>query len=65
MALIIPTIAQSTEMNAEHITTDLKVRATLIADRAGNISSAEMSSEPTRFIARTIIIAVITAMKRL
>ena len=34
-------------------------------DRAGNIIKADISSEPTRFIASTIITAVITAISRL
>ena len=36
-----------------------------IADNAGNTRSAVMSSEPTRFIASTMITAVITAIIRL
>ena len=37
----------------------------LIADSAGKITSAEISREPTKFIASTIITAVITAISRL
>ena len=37
----------------------------LIADKAGKITRAEISSDPTRFIASTIITAIITAIKRL
>ena len=65
IAAIIPKIAHTVEMIAEHITTPLKVRATRIAERAGKISSAEMRREPTRFIPKTMITAVITATKRL
>ena len=41
------------------------VTAVLIALIAGKIISAEISSEPTRFIARTIITATTTAISRL
>ena len=36
-----------------------------IADRAGKITSAEISREPTRFIASTIITPTTTAIRRL
>lgn len=62
---IIPKAAHITEMTAEHIVTLLKLLKILIAERAGKIISAEISREPTRFIAITIIIAVITAIIRL
>ena len=65
IAEMIPNIAQATDITVERMTTRLKVRQTRIAESAGNITSAEISSEPTRFIARTIIIAVTTAIKRL
>ena len=61
----IPSAAQHTERNAEQIVTDLKLLNTRIADRAGKITSAEISSEPTRFIAITIITAIIIAIIRL
>ena len=61
----IPMIAQVIEIIVERITTRLNVRHIRIEESAGNITSAEMSSEPTRFIARTIITAVTTAMSRL
>ena len=54
----IPDKAQSTDMIIEHIVTDLKFLNTRIADIAGNIMSADMSSEPTRFIASTITTAI-------
>ena len=63
--IIIPSNEQTTPNIAEQIVTDLKLLKTLIADRAGKITSAEMRSEPTRFIARTIITAIITAIIRL
>lgn len=60
-----PTNAHITEITAEHITTLLKLLKSLIEESAGNIISADISSEPTRFIASTIIVAVIIAMSRL
>ena len=44
--------------------TEKKLRQTRIADRAGNTTSAEISSDPTRFIARTITTAIRTAMRK-
>jgi len=61
----IPMVAHITEITAEQIITFLKLLNTLIADIAGNIISADVSSAPTRFIASTIIIAVIIATIRL
>lgn len=63
--IIIPNTAPNTERIAEYIITDLKLVITLIADKAGNTKRAVISSEPTRFIASTIITAVITAIIRL
>ena len=45
---------QPADSAAEHIVTLRKLLNTLIAESAGKTTSAEMSSEPTRFIARTI-----------
>jgi len=47
------------------ITTALKFLKILIADNAGNIIRADTRSEPTRFMARTIITAITTAMEML
>lgn len=60
-----PNTAHSTEIIAERITTPLKFWINLMDDRAGNIIKADIRSEPTRFIASTIITAVITAISRL
>ena len=60
-----PIPAQITDRIAEQIVTLLKLLNTLIADRAGKIISAEISREPTKFIAITMIIAVIMAIIRL
>lgn len=65
MDIIIPESAHITDKTAEHIVTLLKLLKSFIADSAGKITSADMSSEPTRFMASTIITAVITAMIRL
>ena len=62
---IMPATAQRTEITAEHKITDLKSLNTLMEDNAGKITSADISKEPTKFIARTIIDAVIIAIKRL
>ena len=61
----IPTRAQVTDITVANITTLLNVLIIRIAESAGKITRAEIRSEPTRFIARTIMIAVITAIKRL
>ena len=60
-----PIIEQNTEMQAEQIVTDLKLLKTLIALRAGKITNAEINNDPTRFIAKTIIIAIIIAITKL
>ena len=60
-----PIIEHNIDKTAEQIVTDLKFLYTLIADNAGNITNAEISNEPTSFIARTIIIAVIMAIDKL
>ena len=65
MAMNIPVTAQITAITDELIITERKLLKILIAERAGKIISAEMRSAPTRFIARTIITAIITAIKRL
>lgn len=60
-----PVPAQNTAVTAEQIITLLKLRNIRMAVIDGNIISAEISSEPTRLMARTIITAVITAIIRL
>ena len=60
-----PAIEQTTETAAEQIVTERKLLKTLIAERAGKITRAEIKREPTRFIARTIITAIIIAITRL
>lgn len=62
---MIPASAQTTEITPAQITTPLKFCITRIADSAGKITSAEISREPTRFIASTMITAVMTAIRLL
>lgn len=62
---IIPAAAQITEIIDEQIVTLLKLLKIRIAESAGKIISADTSSEPTRFMARTIIIAVMIAIIKL
>lgn len=61
----IPTSAQTMEDAAENIVTFLKFLKMNIAETAGKIMSAEIRSEPTRFIASTIMTAMKTAIMRL
>jgi len=65
MEIAIPRTAHTTDRMAEQMVTDLKLLYTLMLESAGKITSAEISREPTRFIARTIITAIITAIKKL
>ena len=60
-----PVSAQVTLTMTEQIVTDLKLLNTRIAESAGKITSAEMRSEPTRFIASTMITAMMIAITRL
>lgn len=63
--IIMPTNVQITDKQTEHITTERKLLNILMAESAGKIISAEIKSEPTRFIARTTITAIIIAIIRL
>ena len=65
IAVMRPTAAQTTERMPAQIVTARKLLNTRMADRAGKITSAEMSSEPTRFMASTIMTAMMTASSRL
>ena len=60
-----PSSAQHTDSTAEQTVTERKLLNTRMAESAGKITSAEMSSEPTRFIASTMITATMTAISRL
>ena len=61
----IPAKAHITEIIAANIVTDLKVLNILIAERAGKITRAEISREPTKFIATTMIKAITIAISKL
>lgn len=60
-----PAVALKTDNTAALIVTERKDLNNLIADNAGKITSAEIRSEPTRFIASTMITAITTAISRL
>ena len=62
IAVTMPASAPRTEMTAEHMDTFRKLRHTCIAEIAGKMIRAEISSEPTRFIASTMITAITTAI---
>ena len=64
-AIKIPVMAHATEMIAEQMVTERKLLKRRIAEMAGKITSAEMRSEPTRFMASTMITAMMTAITRL
>ena len=61
----IPIAVQETDKIAEHIVTDLNDLKMRIALNAGKIIKAEISNEPTRFIAKTMMTAVTTAINKL
>lgn len=60
-----PSAVQHTESTAEHTVTARKLLYTRMADSAGKTTSAEISKEPTRFMASTITMAIVTAISRL
>ena len=60
----IPKKEPATPKAAEHSTVDRKLRQKRIADRAGKMISAEIKRDPTRFMARTMITAVTTAISK-
>lgn len=63
--IIMPDKAHTTENIAEQIVTARKFLNKRIAESAGKITRADISREPTRFIANTMMTAMITAIKRL
>ena len=65
IATRIPTSEQMTEMIAAATVTEKKLLNTRIAESAGNTTNAETSNAPTRFIARTMMTAMMMAMRRL
>ena len=54
-----------TANTAENTVTDLKLLKSLMAESAGKMIRAEISSEPTRFMASTMITAMTTAIRKL
>ena len=58
----IPDAAPKTEMTHEKTVTPLKLLNNIIAEIEGKIINADIKSEPTRFIAKTIIIAITEAI---
>ena len=60
-----PVTEQMTETIAEQTVTERKLLKTRIAERAGKMTRAEIKSEPTRFIASTMITAMMIAITRL
>ena len=60
-----PASAQHTESTAEQIVTERKLLKSRMADMAGKIIRAEISRDPTRFIASTMITAITVAISRL
>jgi hypothetical protein len=63
--IIIPKNAHTTDNIAEKIVTLLNVLNILMDESAGKITSADIRSEPTRFIASTMMTAMITAIRKL
>ena len=62
---VMPSTAQTTDSAAEHMVTRRKSSQILMADKAGNMTRADTSRDPTRFMARTMMTAMITAIIRL
>ena len=60
-----PVTEHTTETTAEQMVTLRKLLKTRIAERAGKITRADIKREPTRFIASTIMIAMMIAITRL
>lgn len=65
MEVRIPAAAQNTERTAAQKVTARKLLNNLMADMAGKITRAEISKDPTRFMAITMTTAVTTARIRL
>ena len=65
MEMMIPKKAHMTDSTAEQIVTLLQLLKSRMADNAGKMTKAEIRSDPTRFMARTIITAITIAISRL
>ena len=57
-----PTNAQITEITADTITTPRKLYIKRIAESVGKIINADINKDPTNFIPKTIITAIIMAV---
>ena len=62
---MIPKSAQTTDNIAEKTVTERKLLKILIEDSAGKMTSADTRREPTRFIASTMMTAIIVAITKL
>ena len=60
---MMPMAVHTTEIIAEQMVTDLKDLNIRILLKAGKIINAEINNEPTKFIAKTMIMAVTTDRK--
>ena len=60
-----PAVALKTDNTAALIVTERKDLNNRIADNAGKLQVLKSESEPTRFIASTMITAITTAISRL
>ena len=65
MEMRIPTAAHSTDTTAEKTVTLKKLLHSRMAERAGKIINAEISREPTKFMASTMMTAITTAISKL
>ncbi len=65
MEITMPKKAQHTDKTAAHTVTDKKCLNNCMAHRAGKITKAEISKDPTKFMASTMITATIMAIKKL
>ena len=65
MDRLIPIIDANTAIMPDAMITLLKLLNSLIAESVGKTINADVRRAPTKFMARTIITAVITAIMRL
>ena len=65
MEITIPDSAHITDNTEEQIVTLLKLLNNRMEDRAGKMIRADISRDPTRFIASTMITAIMIAIIRL
>lgn len=63
--MIMPKNDVNTEYITEHIVTVLKLLKIFIADKAGKITKVDISIIPTKFIDKTITVAITIAITKL